>query len=140
METPQPKVSVGVLIKKDGKVLLGKRKGSYAAGEWGVPGGHLEYGESFEDAVRREVLEETGLEIQNIKFCFVTNVTRYTPKHYVFVCFTADWKFGEPVNKEPEKCDGWSWHPLDHMPEGIRTVPDLYVEAFKSGRNYFPDL
>src|SRR5215469_4737907 len=44
-----PKVGVGVMILKDGKVLIGKRKGAHGAGEWAWPGGHLEYMESFED-------------------------------------------------------------------------------------------
>ncbi len=68
METsgPKPKVGIGVMILKDGKVLLGKRKGSHGAGQYAFPGGHLEYMESFEDCARRETREECGIEIQNI--------------------------------------------------------------------------
>jgi 8-oxo-dGTP diphosphatase len=65
----RPKVGVGVMVLKNGKVLIGKRKGAHGAGEWAWPGGHLEYMESFEDCARREVMEETGIEIHNIRFC-----------------------------------------------------------------------
>ncbi|WP_134596929.1 NUDIX domain-containing protein, partial [Pseudomonas aeruginosa] len=41
---PAPQVGVGVLILRDGKVLLGRRKGSHGAGCWSAPGGHLELG------------------------------------------------------------------------------------------------
>jgi ADP-ribose pyrophosphatase YjhB (NUDIX family) len=39
----RPKVGVGVMVLKNGKVLIGKRKGAHGAGEWAWPGGHLEY-------------------------------------------------------------------------------------------------
>lgn len=60
----RPAVGVGVLIFNDKKqMLLGKRKGSHGAGTWCNPGGHLEFGESFEQCAIREVEEETGLKI-----------------------------------------------------------------------------
>ena len=63
----RPLVGVGVFIKRDGKYLLGKRKGAHGAGQWSLPGGHLEGGESFEDCCIREVKEETGLDISNVR-------------------------------------------------------------------------
>lgn len=59
-----PGLGVGVLVIENGRVLLGKRKGSHGAGTWSAPGGHLEYGESIENCAEREVLEETGLRIR----------------------------------------------------------------------------
>lgn len=56
-EQQRPKTGVGVMILKNGKVLLGKRKGSHGEGEFAFPGGHLEYMEGFADCARREVLE-----------------------------------------------------------------------------------
>ena len=46
----RPKVGVGVMVLKNGKVLIGKRKGAHVAGEWAWPGGHLEYMESLRTA------------------------------------------------------------------------------------------
>ncbi len=48
-----PKIGVGVLIIRDGKLLLGRRKGSHGAATWSAPGGHLEYGETPEACARR---------------------------------------------------------------------------------------
>jgi len=84
-EDNRPKVGVGILVLKDKKVLLGKRKGSHGEGEYAFPGGHLEYMESFEDCAKREVTEECGIEISNIQFQFLANVTKYAPKHYAHI-------------------------------------------------------
>jgi len=62
----KPKVGVGIIVIKDNKVLLGKRKNSHGEGSWCFPGGHLEFNESLENCAKREVLEETGIEIKNI--------------------------------------------------------------------------
>ena len=79
----KPRVGVGVMIFKNGKVLLSKRKGSHGEGEYSFPGGHLEYMESFEDCAVREVQEECGIKIKNINFLYLTNIKKYAPKHYV---------------------------------------------------------
>jgi hypothetical protein len=56
----QPRVGIGVMILKDGKVLLGTRKGSHGAGELAFPGGHLDYMESFDGK------ERCGLNVQRV--------------------------------------------------------------------------
>lgn len=83
---------VGVMILKEGSVLLGKRKNAHGEGEYSFPGGHLEHLESFERCARREVLEEYGLSIKNIQFQFIANITYYAPKHYVQIGLIAEWK------------------------------------------------
>jgi 8-oxo-dGTP diphosphatase len=50
----RPRVGVGVIVVKNGLVLIGKRKGSHGEGQWAWPGGHLEYMESFLDCAKRE--------------------------------------------------------------------------------------
>src|SRR5215510_5131841 len=102
MERDQPRIGVGVMILKDGLVLLGQRKGAHGAGEYAFPGGHLEYMESFEQCARRETWEECGLQITNIRFQFVANVTTYVPRHYVHIGLLADWSGGTPTVREPE--------------------------------------
>ena len=57
----RPKVGIGVIIENnENKILIGKRKGSHSP-YFSIPGGHLEIGETFEAAAKKEVLEETGL-------------------------------------------------------------------------------
>ncbi len=137
MELQKPKVGVGVMILKDGKVLLGKRKGSHGEGEYAFPGGHLEYMESFEDCALRETKEECGIQIQNIRFQFLANVTTYVPKHYVHIGLVADWKSGEPKVLEEEKCDSWNWYELDELPEPMFKMCKIAVDAHKTGSSYY---
>jgi 8-oxo-dGTP diphosphatase len=73
-----------------------KRQGSHGEGTWSIPGGHLEFGESFEAAATREVSEETGMEIENIQYFATTNDVFSEGKHYVTVWLRADWKANEP--------------------------------------------
>lgn len=144
-EPRRPKVGVAVLIQKDEKFLFGKRLGKHGGGLWASPGGHLEFNESFEECAAREVLEETGLEIENIRYFHATNdVMLDVDKHYITVFMLADWKAGEPQNLEPHKCDGWHWFDWDGVPEpsfvphnnlkaaGMSPVPEVLVPIEKS--------
>jgi len=69
----RPKVGVGVIVMNDGKVLMGKRKGAHGEGTWSFPGGHLEFGETLEACALREVAEEVGVNISDIKPATFTN-------------------------------------------------------------------
>ena len=131
------KVGIGVVVMKGGKILLGRRKGALGKGEYGLPGGHLEYMESFEECARREIGEETGIEIKNIRFLSLTNLKKYAPKHYVDIGLLADWKGGEPQVLEPEKCEGWGWYSPDALPAPLFAVTSNYIESIKTGKNYF---
>lgn len=133
----RPKVGIGVMVVKDGKVLLGKRKGAHGAGEYAWPGGHMEYWESFEDCAKREVMEEAGIEIHNIRFLRLLNLKIYAPKHYVDIGLIADWKEGEPKVVEPEKCEGWGWYDMEGLPQPLFGTISTYIEAYKTGRNYW---
>jgi 8-oxo-dGTP diphosphatase len=115
-----PRVGVGVLVIENGRVLLGKRKGSHGAGTWSAPGGHLEYGESIENCAEREVLEETGLRIRELQHGPFTNtVFEAEQKHYVTVFVLAKRESGVVETKEPEKCEGWEWFDWSNLPEPL---------------------
>lgn len=138
MEKDQrPKVGVGVMILKDGKVLLGKRKGSHGEGQYAWPGGHMEYMESFEECAKRETLEETGIQIKNIRFLRLLNLKEYAPKHYVDIGLIADWESGEPQIMEPDKIETWDWYNIDNLPQPLFGAIPSYLEAYKTGRNFW---
>jgi len=132
-----PKVGVGVMIFKDGKVLFGKRKGSHGEGEYAFPGGHLDYMETIEDCAKRETFEETGIEIQNIRFQFLANVHKYKPKHYLHIGVIADYKSGEVQLKEPDKCENWNWYSLDNLSESLFWMTKLAIDSYKTKEIYF---
>ena len=106
----RPLVGIAVIVIKDNRVLLGKRKNSHGSGTWAFPGGHLEFNESIEDCARREVFEETGIHIDHLRCGPYTNdIFAGEGKHYVTLFVTADYESGTPVVKEPHKCEKWAW-------------------------------
>lgn len=131
------KIGIGVHVFHDGKILLGKRKGAHAAGEWAGPGGHMEYGESFADAARREVREETGLEITNIRFQVLGNFTDWPPDQYIHVGLVADAVGGAARLMEPDKCAGWEWFDLDRLPSPLLKTVEIFLKNLKTGQQYF---
>lgn len=97
----------------------------------------MEYMESFEECAKREVMEEAGIEISNIKFLRLLNLKTYAPKHYVDIGLMAQWISGEPKIMEPEKCEGWGWYDTDYLPKPLFGTIESYIEAYKTGRNYW---
>jgi 8-oxo-dGTP diphosphatase len=127
---------MGVLVMRRGRVLLGRRRGSHGEGYYAAPGGHIEFGESFEQAARREVSEETGLEIADLKLLSIGNYVfkrEDGERHYIDVDFVCEAPAGEPQLAEPEKCDGWDWYELDHLPQPLFIVTRRMIESLRSG-------
>ena len=137
MEENKPRVGVGIMILKHGKVLLGKRKGSHGAGEYAFPGGHLEYMESFRACAERETTEECGIEIRNVRFLYLANLQKYAPKHYVHIGLVADWQSGEPKVLETEKCESWDWYDIKDLPEPLFETCTQSIESYEMGKNYY---
>lgn len=132
-----PMVGIGVMIFKDGKILLTRRKGSHGAGEVSFPGGHLEYMESFANCAKREVMEECGIEIENIRFQFVANSVKYAPRHYVHIGLMADWISGIPRVLEPDKADSWEWYDMDNLPTPLFELCRLAIESYRNMTTYY---
>lgn len=133
------RVGVGVMIMKEGRVLLGKRTNIHGDGEYAWPGGHMEYMESFEGCAKRETLEETDMEIQNVRFLRLLNLKAYAPRHYVNIAFIADWKSGEPKIMESDKVESWDWYSLDALPSPLFATVNSCVEAYKTGRTFWDE-
>lgn len=117
------KVGLGLYILNDkGQVLLGLRKAKHGEGTWCPPGGHMEYGESFEEGAVREAFEETGIRVNpaDVRVAGVTNdFFRESGKHYVTINLTTRSFAGEPRIAEPDKCAGWQWFDPDKLPENM---------------------
>lgn len=119
-EKSRPVVGIGVIVLRDGKVLMHKRKGAHGPGTWSFPGGHLEYGETPEQCALREVTEECGVTIGNLRRGPYTNdVHESEGKHYITLFILADWVSGEAQVLEPDKCERWEWVAWDNMPEPL---------------------
>ncbi len=114
----RPLVGVAVIVKKNNRVLLGKRINAHGQGTWALPGGHLEWGETVLDCARRELTEETGISLKNLKSGPHTNdIFKTENKHYITLYVIADHARGKPRLMEPEKCAAWQWFDWDALPE-----------------------
>ena len=134
-----PQVGVGVLILREGKLLLGRRKGSHGAGDWSAPGGHLEFGESPEDCAQREVLAETGLVIGKLhNAALVSDIFPDVNMHYITLLLVAHESQGEPQLMEPEKCEGWQWFEPNALPQPLFAPLRTWIE--RDGVTYLKQL
>jgi ADP-ribose pyrophosphatase YjhB (NUDIX family) len=112
MTNPGPKLAVDCIILIDGRVLLIHRRNPPYG--WALPGGFVEYGETVEDAVRREMKEETGLDLQDLKqFRVYSDPSRDARGHVVSVVFTAR-GIGKP--KAGDDADNYLLIDLDDIP------------------------
>jgi len=125
------------MIIKRGKILLGKRKNNHANGEYTLPGGHLELLETVKQCARREVMEECGLVIKNLKAQFVSNVIKYQPKHYVHIGLVAQWHKGKAQVLEPDKFYSWDWYSLDKLPSPLFEMTRLAIQSYHEGNWFF---
>jgi 8-oxo-dGTP diphosphatase len=118
---PRSLSGVAVLITDaDDRVLLLKRANSHGAGSWAPPGGHLDFGESFEQCAIRETHEEVGVEIGDLRFLAVTNdAFEAERKHYVTVWLSAKLVSGEPKIAAPRELSQVGWFARDALPEPL---------------------
>lgn len=90
-----PSLAVNAIVTKGEKILLVKRKSEPFKGFWSLPGGFVEYGETVEEAVKREVKEETGLTVEPEKLIGVySEKNRHPGRHVVAICYLTKIKEG----------------------------------------------
>lgn len=134
-----PRVGIAVIIKKNGEVLLGKRKNSHGEDTWGFPGGHLEYKEDIYECALREVEEEVGLETMNLNQVALTNdIFEKEDKHYITIYIECEYYSGNIILKEPDKCSEWrwfTWNQLKHRTDLFLPIKNLIRTHYKPNFN-----
>jgi 8-oxo-dGTP diphosphatase len=111
-----PQVGCGAAIVREGTILLVLRRKAPEAACWSLPGGKVEFLERIEDAVRREVFEEVGVEIELDRLLHITQTIGVDGQHWVSPVFQAHIVAGEPENREPAKHAGVAWFSCDTPP------------------------
>jgi 8-oxo-dGTP diphosphatase len=108
---------VAVILEFAGKILIGRRKGSHLAGLWCFPGGHIDYGESWEEAAARETMEETGLILENVTPVGVANtVMPHDELQYTTIYLRGTVRDISALRHEVAKNEGWIWASPDAIP------------------------
>jgi mutator protein MutT len=115
-------VTVHLFFIQENKILLSRRFNTgYRDGEYSVPAGHLDGGESVMEAAAREANEEVGIKIEADDMIFSTVMHRIEDDERVdFFMHVHQWR-GEPFNAEPDKCDDLRWVDINQLP--ANTVP-----------------
>lgn len=122
-----PGVGCGIVFLKDGHILLLQRRKSPEIGAWGIPGGKIDFLETAEQAIRREALEETGLQADGIRFLGLSEQLFHDERqHWFGVLFQAESFSGEMQLLEPDKHGGIEWFPLDNLPDRL-TLPTVHA-------------
>ncbi|TDB96621.1 NUDIX domain-containing protein [Actinomadura sp. 7K534] len=127
-----PTVGVGAMVLRDNRVMLGERKGSHGAGSYAWCGGGLEFGESLEEAVARELEQESGLVLTRAELFCVSNIREYD-RHYIDFEFIVE-ATGEPVNREPRKSGPWQWYSLDRLPNPLFRPVEIALRSHRRRR------
>ncbi|HOX41008.1 MAG TPA: NUDIX domain-containing protein [bacterium] len=148
MDKKVVRVGFGVMILRDSKVLLGKRHEDpakadselHGEGTWTMPGGKMEFGETFETSACREVEEETGLALdeKSIKLISITN-DRVPDAHFVTIGFLCKEAVGEPRVMEPDEITEWRWFDLGSVPANIFPPSKKVLEHFERKEIYYSE-
>ena len=117
------------------QILLSRRLNTgYRDGEYSVPAGHLDGGETVIDAALREAREEVGVNLasEDILFCSVMHRIEDDERVDFFVRVRA-WS-SEPFNNEPYKCDDLRWVYLDELPQNTVPYVRQAIQNYRLGR------
>lgn len=129
-------VAVGAFIINDkGEVLLMKRSqhAKNEKGKWEAPGGAVEFGETLEQAIRREMKEELEIDIEILaQWGAKDHIIPEDKQHWVPTTFFAKVAQGQtPKNSEPLKHDTFAWFAIDNFPNPLSLITQMNLEDYK---------
>lgn len=131
-------VGVGAIIVDDrGRLFLARRgpKATNERGLWEFPGGSVELGERLPDALKREIREEYGIEIDVGELLDVADhILPDEGQHWVSPTFICRIAAGEPVIREPEKCSDIGWFSPGEVPPDLTVISRENLEHFVRSR------
>jgi len=137
IEQQQIKFSIRVMVVNDeGKVLLGLKKKGFNANSWIFPGGQMDFGETVAQCGRREVWEETALQVTIEGMIDVVSETQ-GEKHVVFINLLASGK-GQPVVTEPKEMIEWNWFYQNELPDNTTFSVRKAIGKIKDGQPVIP--
>ncbi|WP_026872174.1 NUDIX domain-containing protein [Inquilinus limosus] len=128
---PAPRLGVGAFIcDASGRLLLVQRRREPEAGHWGLPGGKVDFGETVEAAVLREIEEELGVVLRlDGLLCLVDQIDQAAGSHWVAPVYRAAIAVGEPANREPAALAAIGWFALDALPQPLTLATRVALEA-----------
>ncbi len=128
------KIGCGIIIKNQDQILFGKRKGSYGAGTWALPGGHLEYQEKLIDAAKRELKEELDIHADDLRIVAISD--DLGQRHYIHVTFLLNGYEGPIKLVEPDKCEEWKFFSIHDLPQPLFHPHQKILQTFLSQEVY----
>lgn len=128
-----PGLGVGLVILRDGKLLLYKRMRPPEAGYWNIVGGKVDHMELSEEAARREAIEETGLAIGRVERIAMTEqIIEADRHHWISLLYVAREVEGEPQLTEPDKMSDFGWFSRSELPEPLSAFTKVAIAALSS--------
>ena len=134
-------VGVGAMVfNEKGEVFLSQRgeKAKNERGTWEFPGGSVEFGEKLVDTVKREFMEEYGIEIEIQQLLSVDDhILPDEAQHWVSPTYIAKLVSGTATIREPDKCSAIAWFKLGNLPEPLSLITQYNVRDYlaKFGTN-----
>jgi 8-oxo-dGTP diphosphatase len=127
-------VGVGAMIlNNEGKLFLSQRGplSKNERGSWEFPGGSVEFGETLENALKREMLEEYGIRIEvNELLDVVDHILPEENQHWVSPTFICQITHGIPIILEPGKCSQIGWFSLDGLPFPLSKISQVNLDHY----------
>ncbi|WP_405866757.1 MULTISPECIES: NUDIX hydrolase [unclassified Streptomyces] len=126
------RVGVQAIVRSADGVLLGLRKNTFGEGSWGLPGGHLEIGESIFEATARELMEEVGIRPVELRVACVTD-PQPEANHHMQIGVDVLGYDGRITVREPDRCERWQFWPLDALPDALFVGSVKVLDSVRAG-------